>query len=81
MPILSHRPTVIVGLFFQQAIALFVLKSGAGYSIFKWIAFLAADFLEQSHAGSSFFFDEEVAVTNPWFFVSTARTARLSLRL
>ncbi|THH05816.1 hypothetical protein EW145_g4516 [Phellinidium pouzarii] len=28
-------PTVIVGLFLQQAIALFVLKSGAGFSIFK----------------------------------------------
>lgn len=28
-------PTVIVGLFLQQAIALFVLKTGAGFSIFK----------------------------------------------
>jgi len=29
--------TVIVGLFVQQAIALFVLKSGAGFHTFKWL--------------------------------------------
>lgn len=71
----SHRslipwPTVIVGLFLQQAIALFVLKTGAGYSIFRWIATLAADFLEQANAGSGFFFDPEVTAKH-WFFVNT----------
>ncbi|KAK0476601.1 Na+ dependent nucleoside transporter C-terminus-domain-containing protein [Armillaria novae-zelandiae] len=63
-------PTVIVGLFIQQAIALFVLKSGAGFSIFNWIATLAADFLSQSKAGATFFFDVET-VAKSWFFVNT----------
>ena len=53
-------PTVIIGLFLQQAIALFVLKSGAGFSMFSWIAFLARDFLAQSHAGAVFFFSQDV---------------------
>ncbi|KAF5321394.1 hypothetical protein D9619_001373 [Psilocybe cf. subviscida] len=63
-------PTVIVGLVLQQAIALFVLKSGAGFSIFKWIATLAADFLGQSKAGATFFFDAETYAKG-WFFVGT----------
>jgi CNT family concentrative nucleoside transporter len=63
-------PTVIVGLFIQQAIALFVLKSGAGFSIFKWIATLASDFLDQSTAGATFFFDADT-VAKHWFFVNT----------
>ncbi|KAF9038383.1 H+/nucleoside cotransporter [Hymenopellis radicata] len=63
-------PTIIVGLFIQQAIALFVLKSGAGFSIFKWIATLAADFLERAYDGASFFFDAET-ITKHWFFVNT----------
>jgi len=62
-------PTVIVGLFLQQAIALFVLKSSAGFSIFKWIATLAADFLGQARAGAVFFFDAEVYDVKHWFFV------------
>ncbi|ESK84310.1 h+ nucleoside cotransporter [Moniliophthora roreri MCA 2997] len=63
-------PTVIVGLFAQQAVALFVLKTGAGFSIFKWIATLAADFLAQAEEGAAFFFSAEV-VANHWFFVNT----------
>ncbi|KAI0712943.1 Na+ dependent nucleoside transporter C-terminus-domain-containing protein [Cerioporus squamosus] len=63
-------PTVLVGLFVQQAIAMFVLKSGAGFSIFKWIAFLASDFLSQALAGAEFFFDAET-VGKHWFFVNT----------
>ena len=66
------RPTVIVGLFIQQAIALFVLKSSAGFSIFNWMATLASDFLSQSAAGATFFFDAET-VAKHWFFVSTVR--------
>jgi CNT family concentrative nucleoside transporter len=64
------RPTIIVGLFLQQAIALFVLKSGAGFSIFRWIAILASDFLAQANAGATFFFDAEVVNVNRWFFVN-----------
>ncbi|KAF8230168.1 hypothetical protein L208DRAFT_1400878 [Tricholoma matsutake] len=63
-------PTVIVGLFLQQAIALFVLKTGAGFSIFKWIATLAADFLSQANYGAGFFFDAET-INKHWFFVNT----------
>lgn len=66
-------PTVIVGLFIQQAIALFVLKSGAGFSIFKWIATLASDFLKQGLAGAGFFFDSET-ISKSWFFVNTLGT-------
>jgi nucleoside permease NupC len=65
-----YRPTVIVGLFLQQAVALFVLKSGAGFSLFNWIATLASDFLNQSAAGATFFFDAET-VAKHWFFVNT----------
>jgi nucleoside permease NupC len=57
---------VIVGLFLQQIIALFVLKTKAGFDIFSWIAWLAADFLGQSHAGAVFFFEESVT---HWFFI------------
>ncbi|KZP34308.1 hypothetical protein FIBSPDRAFT_846423 [Athelia psychrophila] len=63
-------PTVIVGLFLQQVVALFVLKSGAGFSIFNWIATLASDFLNQSQAGAAFFFDS-ATVAKHWFFVNT----------
>ncbi|TFK44547.1 Na+ dependent nucleoside transporter C-terminus-domain-containing protein [Crucibulum laeve] len=62
--------TVIVGLILQQAIALFVLKSSAGFDIFSWIATLAGDFLAQANAGSGFFFDPETTAKH-WFFVNT----------
>ncbi|GLB37273.1 putative H nucleoside cotransporter [Lyophyllum shimeji] len=52
-------PTVITGLFLQQVIALFVLKTRAGFDIFKWVATLAADFLQQGEEGAKFFFDAE----------------------
>ena len=52
---------------------MFVLKSGAGFSIFKWIAFLASDFLAQALVGAAFFFDNTV-ITYHWFFVNTVCT-------
>lgn len=66
-------PTVIVGLFVQQAIALFVLKSGAGFSIFNWVATLASDFLSEGLVGAGFFFDAET-INKHWFFVNTLGT-------
>ena len=51
---------------------MFVLKSGAGFSIFKWIAYLASDFLAQGVVGAEFFFDPTV-ITYHWFFVNTVR--------
>lgn len=71
------RRTVIVGLFTQQAIAMFVLKSGAGFSIFKWLAIAASDFLAQAKAGATFFFDAETVAKN-WFFVNTVSWIRFS---
>jgi CNT family concentrative nucleoside transporter len=68
--ILLIRHTVIVGLFFQQVVALFVLKSGAGFSIFKWIATLAHDFLAEANPAAGFFFDAETIAKN-WFFINT----------
>ncbi|KAI0062830.1 H+/nucleoside cotransporter [Artomyces pyxidatus] len=66
-------PTVIVGLFIQQAIALFVLKSGAGFHMFKWIATAASDFLNEGLVGAAFFFDDDT-VNKHWFFVNTLST-------
>ncbi|KAF8444663.1 Na+ dependent nucleoside transporter C-terminus-domain-containing protein [Boletus edulis BED1] len=63
-------PTVIVGLFLQQAIALFVLKTGAGYSLFNYIANLAYSFLTEANVGAQFFFDAET-IAKKWFFVNT----------
>ncbi|KAH0589287.1 hypothetical protein H2248_005049 [Termitomyces sp. 'cryptogamus'] len=63
-------PTVVVGLFLQQAIALFVLKTRAGFDIFNWIATLAADMLSQGTVGAAFFFDAEI-IAKHWFFVNT----------
>ncbi|KAJ7287375.1 Na+ dependent nucleoside transporter C-terminus-domain-containing protein [Mycena rebaudengoi] len=67
-------PTVIVGLILQQAVALFVLKSGAGYSLFKWIATAASDFLANGLVGAAFFWDQETVDTKHWFFVNTLST-------
>lgn len=66
------RPTVIVGLFLQQVIALFVLKTGAGFSLFHWIATLAGDFLNQALPAAAFFFDADT-IGKHWFFVNTVR--------
>ncbi|KAG8941264.1 hypothetical protein FRC00_012447, partial [Tulasnella sp. 408] len=63
-------PTVTVGLMFQQIIAIFVLKTSAGFSIFSWIAYLAKDFLEKAYRGSAFFFSDEI-VSRHYFFVNT----------
>ena len=59
---------------------MFVLKSGAGFSIFKWIAYLASDFLEQALAGAQFFFDADV-VAKHWFFVNTVSWEALILSM
>lgn len=56
---------------------MFVLRSGAGFSIFKWIAFLASDFLAQGYVGAQFFFDATV-ISYHWFFVNTVSGYQLS---
>lgn len=75
----TSRPTVIVGLFIQQAIAMFVLKSGAGFAIFKWIAILASDFLAQALPGAAFFFNQHV-VDQHFFFVNTVSILQRTTR-
>ncbi|KAG9316671.1 Na+ dependent nucleoside transporter C-terminus-domain-containing protein [Chiua virens] len=69
-PPIALPPTVIVGLFLQQAVALFVLKTSAGFSIFHYIADLAYDFLTQAYVGAQFFFDAQT-IAKDWFFVNT----------
>jgi len=64
----------MVGLFLQQAIALFVLKSGAGFHMFKWLSALASDFLAQGLVGAAFFFDQDTVNTKHWIFVNTLAT-------
>ena len=69
----------MVGLFLQQAIALFVLKSGAGFHMFKWLSALASDFLAEGLVGAAFFFDQDTVNTKHWIFVNTVcHNTRLS---
>lgn len=49
---------------------MFVLKSDAGFKIFHWIATAASDFLSQSQAGATFFFNADF-VKQGYFFVNT----------
>ncbi|CAE7062683.1 unnamed protein product [Rhizoctonia solani] len=46
-------PTVIAGLFMQQIVALFMLKTDAGFELFLWIPRLAADVLDRRISGPS----------------------------
>src|SRR6267142_100633 len=65
--------TVMVGLFMQQTIALFVLQSAAGFHLFNWLATLATDFLNEGLVGAAFFFDQDTVNTKHWFFVNVVR--------
>ncbi|KAJ8086066.1 hypothetical protein PM082_004885 [Marasmius tenuissimus] len=64
-------PTVIIGLFLQQIVALFVLKTDAGFSIFNWLITLIRTYLNYSAAGIVFLTDEETA-DKPWFITHMA---------
>lgn len=68
--------TVIVGLFTQQAVAVFVLKTGAGYYMFRWFANLASDFSNEGLVGAAFFFDQDTVENKHWFFVNIVRRMR-----
>jgi len=65
--------TVIVGLFIQQATALFVLKTSVGFHIFRWLATLASDLSSQGLVGATFFFDQDTVETKHWSFVNVVR--------
>ncbi|KAL8780086.1 MAG: hypothetical protein Q9194_001099 [Teloschistes cf. exilis] len=61
--------TVIVGMFVQFIVALFVLRSGAGYDIFSFVSELARDLLGFADQGTAFL----TAATVPklgWFLVT-----------
>ncbi|KAL9586192.1 MAG: hypothetical protein Q9212_001063 [Teloschistes hypoglaucus] len=61
--------TVIVGMFVQFIVALFVLRSGAGYDIFSFVSELARDLLGFADLGTAFL----TAATVPklgWFLVT-----------
>lgn len=73
--------TIIVGLGLQQIIALFVLKTSAGYDLFNWIATLAADFLSQAYPAAAFFFDDEIVFDRFWFIVCLAMSLAYFCRL
>ena len=63
--------TVIVGYLAQFIIALFVLRTKAGYDIFNFIAQLAREFLGFAEDGVAFLTDEAVTKLT-WFFISVA---------
>lgn len=59
--------TVIAGMLAQYLIGLFVLRTGAGYSIFRFIADRAGDLLGFAKDGVTFLTDEATA-NKPMFF-------------
>ncbi|KAL5628606.1 hypothetical protein BROUX41_003354 [Berkeleyomyces rouxiae] len=61
--------TVIGGMLAQYVIALFVLRTGVGYDIFKFIADRAGDLLGFSKLGVAFLTSEDTAAL-PWFLLS-----------
>jgi concentrative nucleoside transporter, CNT family len=61
--------TVIVGMLVQFVIALFVLRTGAGYDIFSFVSELARDLLGFADQGTSFLTAPSVPLTH-WFLVA-----------
>lgn len=55
--------TIIVGMLAQFLLALFVLRSKAGYDIFDFIAYLAKTLLGFSAAGTQFLFNDKIFST------------------
>ncbi|KAM0664747.1 hypothetical protein ACQRIU_006605 [Beauveria bassiana] len=60
--------TVIGGMLSQYVIGLFVLRTNAGYSVFRFIADRAGDLLGFAKDGVKFLTDADVAA-KPWFFI------------
>ncbi|EGG03362.1 uncharacterized protein MELLADRAFT_38047 [Melampsora larici-populina 98AG31] len=61
--------TVIIGLIFQQVLALFVIHTSAGFDLFSWIAKAFTDLLDTGTRAGGFFFNQQVLDQN-WFFVN-----------
>ena len=60
--------TVIVGMLAQFILALFVLRTKAGYDIFNFIAYLAKTLLGFASAGTKFLTNPDIYDTYYWFF-------------
>lgn len=60
--------TVIVGMLLQYIVALFVLRTQAGFDIFKFVSDRARDLLGFANEGTAFLTNEEVP-TIGWFLV------------
>lgn len=60
--------TVIGGMLAQYIIGLFVLRTGAGYSIFRFVADRAGDLLGFAKQGVAFLTDDDIP-QKPWFFI------------
>lgn len=60
--------TVIVGMLMQFIIALFVLRTGAGYDIFSFISELARDLLGFAKLGVAFLTTDDIAANTFFFF-------------
>lgn len=63
--------TTVLGIGFQFIVALFVFRTGAGFSLFNWIAIAADDLLTQAQTGGAAFFWSSDFVSNHYFFVNT----------
>lgn len=61
--------TVIVGLGLQQILALLVLKTDAGFSLFTWIATAATDLLNQGTKAAGFFWSSAL-LNEHYFFIN-----------
>lgn len=62
--------TIVWGMFLQFAIALFVLRTKAGYDFFTWISFLARKLLSFSGDGAAFLTSQSF-VGEGWFIITT----------
>ncbi|KAH8591774.1 Na+ dependent nucleoside transporter C-terminus-domain-containing protein [Bisporella sp. PMI_857] len=62
--------TVIVGMLSQYILALFVLRTKAGYDIFNFIAFLAKSLLGYARDGTMFLTSEDALNTFGWFLLN-----------
>jgi len=62
--------TVIVGMLAQFIIALFVLRSQAGFDIFNFISSLAVDLLGFANQGTDFLTEPGYAESSHWFLIT-----------
>ncbi|EAW06944.1 NupC/NupG family nucleoside CNT transporter [Aspergillus clavatus NRRL 1] len=62
--------TVIVGMLVQFIVALFVLRTKAGYDIFNFVSTLARELLGFAGQGVDFLVETNFAATHTWFLIT-----------